>query len=86
MTKFRNFRDNWLAGEPDGKALIREYYETAPVIVRKINDRHDKHIIYKSIWEGWLRPCLTLLEKGGFAECKQVYVSMVRELQDRYIS
>ena len=33
LTAFRRFRDGWLSQQPDGPALIEEYYEIAPAIV-----------------------------------------------------
>ena len=37
LTTFRNFRDNWLSTQPDGKNLIAQYYEIAPKIVAEID-------------------------------------------------
>jgi len=44
LNLFRDFRDNWLERQPDGKALIQEYYDVAPKIVNSINKRKDANI------------------------------------------
>jgi tetratricopeptide (TPR) repeat protein len=84
LTMFRNFRDNWLIHEPDGKSIIHEYYRIAPAIVKEINNEKDKTNIYKSIWNDYLNPCLVLLEKGNFIECKKTYTAMVMDLSNIY--
>ncbi len=84
LSMFRDFRDNWLAAEPDGKSLIAEYYVIAPEIVRKINSLTDSANIYHSIWNNYLNPCLSFIENGDFKKCKDLYVSMVKDLSGKY--
>lgn len=84
LTSFRKFRDNWLVKEADGKSLIAEYYEVAPKIVEKINKLANAKEVYHSIWDNHLKPCLTFIEQGSFAKCKETYVRMVRELSEKY--
>ena len=40
LTLLRGFRDGWLAGRPDGQALIGEYYRVAPRIVAAVPPGH----------------------------------------------
>ena len=47
LTAFRAFRDGYLAAQPDGEALIREYYNIAPGIVTCINTCSDRHASYE---------------------------------------
>ena len=84
LTSFRKFRDNWLVKETDGKSLIAEYYEIAPKIVEKINKLANAKEVYRSIWDNYLKPCLSHIEQGSFAKCKELYVRMVRELAKKY--
>ena len=81
LTTFRNFRDTWLVNQPDGKALIAEYYDIAPRIVANINRLADAAQIYKSIWQQYLEPCLNFIRSGDNLSCKNKYVEMVRELK-----
>ena len=85
LTMFRNFRDNWLINQSDGKSLIDEYYSTAPAIVDKINKITDSPQIYKTIWNEYLKPCLANIERGDFSECKRIYISMVNNLRNTYL-
>ena len=81
---FRNFRDTWLSGQEDGAQLISEYYHIAPSIVRNINLRADAGKIYQEIWSQYLRPCLRYIELGDNMRCKELYISMVNHLKERF--
>ena len=85
LTTFRNFRDNWLINQSDGKALIDEYYSIAPTIVKKINNLNNAGQIYKSIWNEYLKPCLEFIEIGDNKKCKQLYIDMVTTLKKRFV-
>lgn len=80
LTMFRDFRDNWLMKEPDGKALIDEYYENAPRIVNKIDASKDVDSIYQMIKNTFLAPCLRYIEDKNYSKCKEKYVEMMHEL------
>ena len=80
LTAFRAFRDGYLAAQPDGEALIREYYNIAPGIVTCINTCSDRHASYERIREQYLTPCYEDLLAGRNADCKTRYVQMVRDL------
>ena len=85
LTAFRNFRDNWLMNQADGKNLISEYYNIAPRIVASINKSFEAEKIYKNIWEKYLKPCLKFIESGDNFSCKNKYIEMVRDLKRLYI-
>lgn len=85
LTTFRKFRDGWLTSQPDGKALIAEYYSIAPRIVDRINRLADSAQIYKSIWREYLEPCLTFIGRGDNQSCKRLYVDMVTSLKERFL-
>ncbi len=84
LNVFRNFRDVWLKKQSDGLSLIREYYLIAPQIVRNINEQPDSRKIYSDIWDKYLVECLKLLQNKKYNECKNVYISMVRDLKRKY--
>jgi formylglycine-generating enzyme required for sulfatase activity len=85
LTSFRQFRDGWLAKQPDGKELIDEYYKIAPLIVENINKSEKKESIYTAIWERCLLNCLRLIEEKQFHECKKEYMRMVDELKSVFL-
>lgn len=80
----RDYRDGYLASLPEGDAMIREYYDVAPTIVKHINQSEDAKDIYRGIWENYLRPCITMIENQQMEECKDLYREMVYSLRDEY--
>lgn len=86
LTAFRAFRDGYLRDCPDGAALIDEYYNIAPGIVRCIELCSDAEASYAAIRQTYLAPCYDDIQNGRLASCKRRYVRMVRELEQRYLS
>ena len=85
LAAFRNFRDNWLKKQADGKTLISEYYHVAPYIVEQIKLCSDAQEVYRKIWEQYLRPCLHYIEQGDNSHCKKMYVAMVNNLREKFL-
>ena len=86
LTAFRAFRDGYLQAQPDGEALIEEYYRIAPTIVMCIDVCGDRAERYAAIREQYLQPCYDALQAGDLAGCKTKYVRMVRDLEREYLS
>lgn len=84
LTLLRNYRDEYLLSQEDGEEIVSEYYNIAPTIVNRINKMPDAKKIYKNVWEKYLKPCIRLIEEDNNFECKKIYTSMVRELQNEY--
>ena len=84
LTAFRAFRDGYLMSCPDGKSLIEQYYQIAPVIVENISAHSDSKERYDQISTQYLQPCYEDLQKGNLAQCKEHYTKMVRDLQKQY--
>lgn len=82
LTMFRNFRDNWLSNQPDGKELIARYYKTAPAVVELINKQKNRVEIYHYISDTYLVKCLDYIEKGENQKCKELYIDMVEYLYE----
>jgi hypothetical protein len=85
LTMFRQFRDNYLLLQPEGKEIIEQYYELAPRIVDNINHSAEREHIYHDIWKDDLSVCLKDIETGDLESCKKNYMKMVRKLQRQYI-
>ena len=86
LTTFRNFRDNWLSTQPDGKNLIAQYYEIAPKIVAEIDKLPSAQNIYQSILSEYLQPCLKFIEEGENLKCKNIYINMVNNLKEKFLT
>lgn len=88
LIQFRKFRDEWLALQPDGKLIIKDYYEVAPKIVENINSSNtelERKEIFEYINNNYLRKCLYCIENNELEECKVLYIQMVEYLEDKYL-
>ena len=84
LNLFRNYRDHYLMEQENGEAIVYEYYDLAPTIVKHIDQRKDAKEIYRNIWDTYLSPCLGMIERGENEACKDLYISMVRDMQKKY--
>jgi DNA-directed RNA polymerase subunit RPC12/RpoP len=84
LEAFRAFRDNYLLSQESGEALVKEYYEIAPILVSKINIHSNRQHIYENLWSDYLKECLSYIEKKDFESCKEHYIAMVNSLKDTY--
>lgn len=83
LNTFRRFRDGWLSKQADGVELINEYYVLAPMLVERMKQSGRCDEISRELWEGPLSRCLKLIEEGKEGQCRQQYIRMVRNLQNR---
>ncbi len=84
LTLLRSFRDDYLLRTPEGEAMVREYYDVAPSIVKHIGQHTDAPQIYEDIWQSYLLPCIHLIEQKQYAQCVDLYKQMVYDLKERY--
>lgn len=81
----KHYRDGYLSSQPDGEALIEEYYNIAPTIVKRINKKENAKEIYQNIFEEYISPCIHNIETEDNEACKQIYTDMIRILQKEYM-
>ena len=81
----KDYRDGYLSEQPDGEELIREYYDIAPTIVNRINRSEQAREVYEQIYTDYIRPCISLIEEKKEEQCKEMYVQMMRVLQNKYL-
>ena len=81
LTALRAFRDGWLATRPEGPALIRQYYDTAPAIVATIPADHPEWDRIAAEVDEAVACLETDDPDGAFA----VYAAMVRRLTDDWL-
>ncbi|MBR4169929.1 MAG: hypothetical protein IKR47_09390 [Lachnospiraceae bacterium] len=81
----KDYRDGFLAYESDGKKLIEEYYDIAPTIVNRINKEENASETYREIYRNYISPCIDLIGENRLQDCKDLYVQMMRTLQQQYI-
>lgn len=82
LMMLRDFRDGWLALQPGGEALIKEYYRIAPPIVTALNASDQRDVIYHNIWDSYIIPCVHLIEQDAYEQCRTLYEKMVNDLKE----
>lgn len=85
LETFRKYRDNYLMNADGGQELVERYYNIAPTIVKRIDRENHSEMIYREIWEKYLQPCIGLIEQEQNVECRELYTSMVKELEHKYL-
>lgn len=85
LKTLRSYRDGYLALSQDGQETIREYYNIAPTIVKRIGRLENPEEVYRHIWETYLKPCIFLIEHDRKEECREVYTKMVHDLAKEYL-
>ena len=80
----RHYRDTYMQSLPDGEALIEQYYDMAPTIVKHIYRSGHADRIYHDVWNHYLSPCISLIEQNRQEECRLLYTRMVEELREQY--
>ncbi|QDW74081.1 hypothetical protein FND36_08595 [Lachnospiraceae bacterium KGMB03038] len=85
LETLRAYRDGYLMNSQEGRNLVEEYYDLAPVIVWAINMRKDRQEIYEDLYQSRLIPCIQCIEKGDNETCKDLYTDMVMDLKKKYL-
>lgn len=80
----KGYRDNYLAASEGGEALIAEYYDIAPTIVKRMEKEKDRNERYQYLWEHYLKHCVLMVREERFEECLDIYGRMVNELKGKY--
>ena len=86
LTALRGFRDNWLRKQPDGEKLISEYYNTAPLIVSKLEVSEYYSEYCEKLWNEYINPCLQLISQKKYEECKRLYTDMFYYMKNEFVT
>lgn len=86
LSVLKKYRDEQLETTPEGKALVEEYYNIAPTIVKRMEKEPDKKALYQKLYENYLMPCIREIENQEYEACQSRYQDMVLELKERYLS
>ena len=84
LTTLRIFRDKWLAIQPSGEAIIKEYYQIAPLIVAALDSSIEKDKVYEDLWNKYISPCIKLIELTAYSACMDLYMEMVNNLKNKF--
>ena len=81
----KGFRDGYLSSTEEGRALIEEYYDIAPTLVKRIDRDAEAQAKYLWLWNTYLAPCVAYIKAGQNENCKASYCSMMEELRAVYM-
>lgn len=77
LETLRAFRDGWMARQPDGVELVREYYRTAPAIVRAIERGRNPKEVFAFLRDQFLGLAVAQIKVGDNAGALNTYKRMV---------
>ncbi len=81
----KEFRDGYLSSTKEGRAMIEEYYDIAPTLVKRIAKERDAHHTYLILWNTYLSPCVEQIKSGQPETCKEIYCRMMEKLRETYM-
>lgn len=81
----KDFRDGYLSSTKEGQALIEEYYDIAPTLVKRIDKDPGAQEKYLWLWNTYLAPCVDFIRAGQEESCRETYCSMIEELREEYM-
>ncbi|MCD8198008.1 MAG: hypothetical protein LUE24_12740 [Lachnospiraceae bacterium] len=81
----KDYRDQYLETTPEGHALVEEYYDIAPTIVKRMEKSPDSVMLYKELYQDYLTPCIQEIAAGQYEECRAHYQEMVLDLKEKYM-
>ena len=79
MTKLRALRDGYLLKIPEGRAMVAEYYRTAPDVIAAVDALPDAEAVYERVY-GVLLEVVGLIDEGKNAEAVSRYRAMAEDL------
>lgn len=86
LNVLRAYRDQYLDRTPEGHAMVEEYYDLAPTIVKRMAKEPDRDDLYRELYESYLVPCIHQIEAQEYEACRDRYQEMVLNLKARYMS
>lgn len=86
LETLRSFRDNYVAAQPEGKDLIKEYYVKAPLVVNAIGllEASIQTKVYNAVFDRINLAC-SLINNGENANAFDVYVNISRKMYAVFI-
>lgn len=83
LQTLRWFRDNWLLKMEDGEKYIKLYYDTAPEIVKAIQNDKNKDVVFTKLRQK-IQEAIKFIERKKYNDAFNIYSSMVKSLLNIY--
>jgi len=77
LNMLRWFRDNILAANPQGQALIQEYEMMAPMVVEAISMRPDALQLFQQIKTEFIDQAVEAVKTGNYKAALEIYAQMI---------
>lgn len=74
----RAFRDGYMLKSPQTAALVKEYYQVAPLVVDALNRRPDAQQIYVEIYHRFVAPAVQAITQGNMPLALEIYAAMLK--------
>lgn len=84
LNLLRFYRDTILSKDNDGEELIKDYYNIAPTIVKRIDKCQDSSSIYSDLYDRYIAKCIEYIKNENYSLCKKTYIDMVLNLKKDY--
>lgn len=81
----KRYRDEYLLRQEDGEAVVHEYYDIAPTIVKRIAKEASPEEKYLYLWNHYIKKCVELVEHNQNEQCRSLYEVMMNELKEEYM-
>lgn len=81
LRALRRFRDTVMAGTASGRAMIRAYYDTAPALIARIEQRADARRVWLRTYVTGILPCAVLARLGLNRRALKGYRAMAARLE-----
>lgn len=82
----KDYRDRYLELMPEGHALVEEYYDIAPTIVKRMEKQPERDLLYRELYQNYVMPCIREIEDQKYEACREKYKEMVLDLKARYMN
>jgi hypothetical protein len=81
----RNFRDTYVTSREEGARLIKEYYNTAPLIIEKINSHENINEIYSGLYLE-IKKAVSLIENKMYSAAFELYCKIALDLKSYLVN
>ena len=78
LSILRKFRDRYMHATAERRALVREYYATAPAIAARLEAKPDATIIARRLYVEYLHPAIIEIRRGYYARALEIYRALVK--------
>ena len=85
LETLRSLRENYMRGTIFGDALLEEYQEIGPLLVRQINAAPNRTEILDHLYSQLVLPSVAKIEKGELAEAVEGYKLYVEAMKSAYL-